>query len=177
MGDTCSRHRFTGTVVWGGSWQFNTMQYFLFKFITSMNGSTAVLQLLKHSPYHSLALYHHISCLNFIIFIYLYLSIYTWSFQVAQGGVSLHLISSTNEFNTLRPRQNGRHFPDDIFKWIFLNENVWISIEIPVKFVPKGQINNIPAFFQIMAWRRQAIIWNNDGHFIDAYMLHSASMS
>ena len=24
--------------------------------------------------------------------------------------------------NTLRPRQNGRHFPDDIFKWIFVNE-------------------------------------------------------
>ena len=32
--------------------------------------------------------------------------------------------------NTLRPRQNGRHFPDDIFKCIFLNENVWISIKI-----------------------------------------------
>ena len=29
-------------------------------------------------------------------------------------------------YNTLRPRQNGRHFPDDIFKWIFLNENIWI---------------------------------------------------
>ena len=26
--------------------------------------------------------------------------------------------------NTLRLRQNGRHFPDDIFKYIFLNENV-----------------------------------------------------
>ena len=26
--------------------------------------------------------------------------------------------------NTLRPRQNGRHFADDIFKSIFLNENV-----------------------------------------------------
>ena len=25
--------------------------------------------------------------------------------------------------NTLRPRQNGRHFTDDIFKCIFLNEN------------------------------------------------------
>ena len=25
---------------------------------------------------------------------------------------------------TLRPRQNGHHFPDDIFKSIFLNENV-----------------------------------------------------
>ena len=26
--------------------------------------------------------------------------------------------------NTLRPRQDGRHFPDDILKWIFLNENL-----------------------------------------------------
>ena len=26
--------------------------------------------------------------------------------------------------NTLRPRQSGRHFPDDIFKWIFFNENL-----------------------------------------------------
>ena len=29
-----------------------------------------------------------------------------------------------NYVNTLRPRQNGRHFPDDIFTCIFLNENV-----------------------------------------------------
>ena len=27
-------------------------------------------------------------------------------------------------FNTLRPRQNGRNFPDDICKCIFFNENV-----------------------------------------------------
>ena len=33
-------------------------------------------------------------------------------------------------YNTLRPRQNGRHFPNDIFKWIFLNENVWILFKI-----------------------------------------------
>ena len=39
----------------------------------------------------------------------------------------------------------GRHFPDDIFKCIFLNENVYISIKISLNFVPKGQINNIPA--------------------------------
>ena len=32
--------------------------------------------------------------------------------------------------NTLRPRQNGCLFADDIFKRIFLNENVWISITI-----------------------------------------------
>ena len=45
-------------------------------------------------------------------------------------------------------------FTDDIFKCIFLNENVLISIKISLKFVPKGQINNIPALVQIMAWRR-----------------------
>ena len=56
--------------------------------------------------------------------------------------------------NTLRPRQNGRHFADDIPKCIFLNENVWIPIEISMKFVSKGPINNIPALVQIMAWRR-----------------------
>ena len=57
-------------------------------------------------------------------------------------------------FNTLWPRQNGRHFPDDIFKYIFLNENIWISIKISLKFVPKGPIDNILALFQMMAWRR-----------------------
>ena len=57
-------------------------------------------------------------------------------------------------FNTLRPRQNGRYFPDDIFNCIFFYENVGSSIKIPLKFVPKGPINNIPALVQIMAWRR-----------------------
>ena len=56
--------------------------------------------------------------------------------------------------NTLRPRQNGCHFADDIFKCIFLNEIVRIPIEISLKFVPQGPINNIPALVQIMAWRR-----------------------
>ena len=56
--------------------------------------------------------------------------------------------------NKLRPRQDGRHFPDDTFKRISLNENVWISIEISLKFVRKGSINNIPALVLIMAWRR-----------------------
>ena len=57
-------------------------------------------------------------------------------------------------FNTLWPRQNSRHFEDDIFKRIFFNENVWILIKISLKFVPKGPINKIPALFQIMAWCR-----------------------
>ena len=43
-------------------------------------------------------------------------------------------------FNIFRPRQNGRNFPDDIFKCIVLNENVWISIKISLKFVPSVRL-------------------------------------
>ena len=68
--------------------------------------------------------------------------------------VTLTHVARTCRVNTLRPRQNERHFADDIFKCIFLNENIWISIKISLKFVPKGSINNIPALVQIMAWRR-----------------------
>ena len=56
--------------------------------------------------------------------------------------------------NTLRLRQNGWQFADDIFKCIFLNENLWISFKISLRFVPKGPICNIPALVQIMAWHR-----------------------
>ena len=56
--------------------------------------------------------------------------------------------------NTLEPRQNGRQFPEDIFKCIFQNENVWISLDISLKFVPKVQINIMPVLVQIIAWRR-----------------------
>ena len=64
-----------------------------------------------------------------------------WGITIPQGLI-----------NTLRLRQNGRHFPDDIFKCIFLNERVLILIKISLKFVPRGPINNIPALVQIMAW-------------------------
>ena len=57
-------------------------------------------------------------------------------------------------FNTLRPKQNGRHFADDILKCIFLKENILIPNNISLKFVPKGPINNNPALVQVMAWRR-----------------------
>ena len=48
----------------------------------------------------------------------------------------------------------GRDKMDDTFKRISVNENVRILIEISLKFVPKGPINNIPALVQIMAWHR-----------------------
>ena len=71
-----------------------------------------------------------------------------------QGHLTSWRTQSQQPLNTLRPKQNGRHFADDIFKCIFLNENDWISLKISLKFVPKGPINNIPALVQIMAWRR-----------------------
>ena len=52
--------------------------------------------------------------------------------------------------NTLRPRQDGRHFADDIFTWIFFNENCCILIKFSFKYVRKGPIDNI------MAWRRSS---------------------
>ena len=68
--------------------------------------------------------------------------------------VALVAINCNVQFNTFRPRQHGGRFEDDTFKCIFLNENVIISIEISLKFVPKGPINNIPSLVQITAWHQ-----------------------
>ena len=39
-------------------------------------------------------------------------------------------------FSILRSRQNGWLFVDDIFRYIVLNDEVWISIKISLKFDP-----------------------------------------
>ena len=78
------------------------------------------------------------------------------------------------EFNTLRPRQNGRHFTAYTFKCVFLNENMRISINISLKFVLKGPIDII---LSLAPTSRQAISWTNDGKFTSAYVRLSASMS
>ena len=83
-------------------------------------------------------------------------------------------------FNSLRPRQNIRHFADDVFKCNFLNDYVWIPIEISLKFVPKRPINNIPALVQIVAWRHKGdkpLSEPKMTQFNDVYMRHWASMS
>ena len=64
-------------------------------------------------------------------------------------------------------------FPDDIFKCIFLNENVSILIKISLKFAPEVRINNIQALVRkngLAPTRRQAIIWTNYGWLTEAYM-------
>ena len=50
--------------------------------------------------------------------------------------------------DALRPGQNGGHFLDNIFNCVFLNENVWILINIPLKFVPKCKLTIFHHWFR-----------------------------
>ena len=43
---------------------------------------------------------------------------------------------------------------DNIFKWIFLNENDRILVQISLKFVPRSPIDNNPTLVRVMAWRQ-----------------------
>ena len=87
--------------------------------------------------------------------IVLYLTVSPWNLTQPHWHTTASSVCSW--FNTVRPRGSRHQFADDIFKCIFLNENVWISINILLKFIPKGPINNIPALVQMMAWRRPGV--------------------
>ena len=74
--------------------------------------------------------------------------------QFPMQSVKCAIVKSLVSFiNTLRPRQNGRHFACDIFKCIFLDENAWNLFKISLKFVHKFRMNNMSALVQLMAWR------------------------
>ena len=47
----------------------------------------------------------------------------------------------------LTPVPNVHHFPDDIFRCIFVNEKFYVLIKTLLKFVAKGAIDNNPALF------------------------------
>ena len=96
------------------------------------------------------------------------------------GPVSQIGVYDTDSVNSSLPEQNARHFQKDIFKCIFLNENIWISIKISLKFVPKGSINHISALVQIMDWHRlgdKPLSEPMLNQFTDAYMRHYVEMS
>ena len=93
-----------------------------------------------------------------------------------------HQVKETNQqqLNTLRSRQNGRKFPDNIFKCIFFNENVWISIKISLKCVPRHPVDRMPALVLIMALHRtddKPLSEPMMVYVAAAYMHHSDSMS
>ena len=58
-------------------------------------------------------LYYHVMVWYSIKFIYL-----------KNGWVNTLVMKNDIAFNTLRLKQNGRHFPENIFNCIFLNENI-----------------------------------------------------
>ena len=89
------------------------------------------------------------------------------------------ILSRGRGVNTLRPRQNGSQFPDDIFKCTLLCECVSTSLKISPKFVTKDPINNIPALVQIMAWVQPGDKPLSEPMMVSllTYMRHSASMS
>ena len=66
--------------------------------------------------------------------------------------------------NILGPRQNGRHFADDIY--IFFYKIVIISINISLNFVPKCSISNISALVQVMAWLDEAT-----SHYLNQWLI------
>ena len=93
----------------------------------------------------------------------------------------------TIKINTLRLRQNGCHFLNDIFKGIFLNENVWISIKISLNFVPRGLIkhwfrkwlgagqvtNHYLNQWWFVYWRIYASLGLNELKFIPQFQFHN----
>ena len=84
---------------------------------------------------------------------------FSWIFALARDSANQAARHTAGEtvgiwVNTLRLRQSCSHFADGIFKCIFSNENVWISLKISLKFVPMVQINNIAVLVQIMTWRQ-----------------------
>ena len=56
-----------------------------------------------------------------------------------------------HNFNSLRSAQNDHHFADDIFKSIFLNKKICISIKMSLTFIPMGLFHNKAKMVRVMA--------------------------
>ena len=55
----------------------------------------------------------------------------------------------------ISPGQNGCHFTEDIFTYIFMNEKIlYFYKKKSLTFVSEGLIDNKPALVQIMVWHQ-----------------------
>ena len=73
-----------------------------------------------------------------------------WWFCTSCTGINLHL--NQEKFNSSSPGKNPRHFSNDIFKCIFMNEKFCFLVPISLKFVANGPKS---ALVLAMAWRRK----------------------
>ena len=78
--------------------------------------------------------------------------------------------------HTFRPRKNGPHFADDVFKRIFLSENYFISIQISLKYVPSSLIINMQPLSEPMGslvnWRIYAALSPNELMSLQLWHMH-----
>ena len=78
----------------------------------------------------------------------------------------------------MRPRQNGRHFEDDIFKCLFNKKNMNFDYDFTedCSLGPNEQYSSIGLDNNLARGRRQAMIWTKVGYISDAYMRHPTSI-
>ena len=91
---------------------------------------------------------------------------------VKSGHVAL-IFECVSAVSTLKPRQKGRHFASEIFKYIFLNGNFWISNKISLKYVVLGLTDNMSTLLQIWWLDRTGDKPSSDPmiiQFTDAYL-------
>ena len=103
-------------------------------------------------------------------FLKLFCFVLQWSWiphvPVLHAGIWLH--------NTLRPKQNGWHFANSIFKCIFMKK-FFIVIQISMKFLPKGGIDVKLVLVEVRA--KQAPNHSLKNNSTEVYMHHQASVS
>ena len=82
--------------------------------------------------------------------------LYLWKVNIGSGNALVHVQVSWCHMTPLTHWGRGKMNPisQTSFKCIYLNENLWISLKVSLNFAPKIRINIIPAWVQIMAWRR-----------------------
>ena len=67
-------------------------------------------------------------------------------YSLINGSPNTYDTDSVKLTHWVRIKQNAPHFAEVIFKLIFLHKNNYILIQISLKFIPKGPINNKATF-------------------------------
>ena len=75
-----------------------------------------------------------------------------WQFSYTNHYTVGCLLVSLLSLNASPPGQNGRHFADEIFRCISVNETFCILIRISLTFVAKGLIDNMSALVRFMVY-------------------------
>ena len=101
-----------------------------------------------------------IICADKILFFYLISKWRCWCLQIFR----------------IQSNEAEAKWTEDIYKYIFFNENIWIPNKISLKFFPNGHIKIFQYWIRLWLGVVQAIIWTNHGQFTDAYMRHLALM-